>query len=156
VQRGDDRADREREPEADADVDGDGQQRRQRRVDSAQLQVAADHRADQLAIDNGELGKAGFGQCLLDPGRRLFEAVALDGAFGLRQPDQDAALGRLAVLLHHLFARQRVNGIADLLLGDRLLELHDDQRAAREVDAERHALRRDHAQTAQDDRQREA
>ena len=47
--------------------------------------------------------------------------------------------GGVAVLLDDLLAGQRVERLAHRVLVHRLLELEHDQRAAREVDAERHA-----------------
>src|ERR1044071_236393 len=62
--------------------------------------------------------------------------------------------GSRTELLHHLVARQCVEGAAHLVLGNRLLELHAHQSAARKVDAEGHTLRGDHRRAGGDDGRR--
>ena len=74
------------------------------------------------------------------PGPQL-EVEALFLA-GLRQAHEDRTVGGVAVGLHDLLAGQARDRVTHLLLGHGLVELHDDDRAAREVDAERQAAPR--------------
>ena len=79
------------------------------------------------------------------------EAEALLLALRLREPDEDLVLRRLAVLLHDLLAGQHVERLPDGVVRHPLVELHHDDRAAGEVDAERHAAADEHQQEAADD-----
>ena len=74
----------------------------------------------------------------------LAERRALFGGFRLRETDQQLAVGGVAVRLNHRFTRDgRRDGAAHLLDGHGLIEPDDDDRAAREVDAQRDAAARD-------------
>ena len=86
-----------------------------------------------------ELAEVGLGQRIDDRARVLFERAAFF-VDELRQANQLLVLRRITVGLDDLLAgHRRRRAPAHLVVGDRLLELHHDDGAAREVDAERNA-----------------
>ena len=143
VERGDDGADGEGRPEAEGDVDGDAGNRGQRGVDALQLQVAADHRPDDLLRQQLELRQAGLLQRLDDGAGAQLEAGPL---LGCRAPAAGPAPGcrpgrrrsgppsRRGPRRARCAPRPRTTGGSNLT--------HDDG-AAGEVDAERDAAARD-------------
>ena len=112
------RADGEREPEAEPDVDGDGENRRQRGVDAAPLQIGADDRPDDFAAQDFIARQAGLGQGVEDLLRPGLQVGALLRGLALGQPDQPLVVRRVAVLLDDFLAGNRVDRVANLLLGD--------------------------------------
>ena len=128
------------------DVDGEADDRGQRRVDALLLQVGADDRADDLGADDLEL--AGRSGLLERVDRALGVLLEAEALLRRRRPAAAGSGSRaragVAVLLDDLVARQRVERLADRVLVHRLLELEHDERAAREVDAERHAAAGEH------------
>src|SRR5687768_1498336 len=144
-------ADRERETEPEADVDRDCENRRDRRVNSATLQVGADHWADQLTLDDGGVQAGGL-QRLLDLQRLALQAALGFIALDLRQADEHLLFRRIVVLLDHFLAGQRVERAANVgFVG----ALHQDRRATGEVDAERQTARRHHDGARGDDDERQ-
>jgi hypothetical protein len=100
---------------------------------------SADDRADQLLADHLELAEVRLGQRVDNRARVLVEGVLLL-VNDLRQANLLLVLRRIAVGLDHLLARDgRHQRVANLIVRHRLLELHDDDGAAREIDAERNA-----------------
>ena len=154
VERGHHRADRETQAESKRDVGQDPANREDRRPQGLPSEIAADRRADQLAVDDRELSEPALPKALLECGRRRIErrVFALEG-----QPDHDLVVAGGTEPLDLRIGRPAAERRADSIFADRLGELHDDHRAAGEVDAERKAAARDDGDKArEDDKRRQA
>ena len=112
-----------------------------------QLQVLADHRADDFRADHREtrlartIAEVGLGQRVDDGARGLVEigALFLDRVL---HADQHRVVRGGAVGLHYALGGERFDRSSHRVFMDRLLELDHHRRAAGEVDAHRHPAAR--------------
>ncbi len=117
----------------------------------SQLQVAADHRADELGAEHLELAEVGRLEFLHQALRALLE-LHVRRLRDERQPDH-LLVRRVAVALDDFLVAG--NRVANRVLAHRLLEADHDQRAAGEVDAQRQPAHRNQADAGQDQQPRE-
>ena len=151
----DDRAEAEAEAKTPADIEQDAGHREGECLNPPLPQLRADHRSHQLLADDLEPARGTTFECRADRQGTLLETHPLFRP-RLRQSDHDLVVRRGAVLLDDLLACHAPEGLPYLGLGDRRLELEDDQRAAREIDAEREPTAGgQHRHTPRDDRQRQ-